>query len=192
MLQVATVAAATQLATGLITGLYRGRRPLASFWEVRLVVFSTLVATLTSFAVVVVVGAPNLVPLSTPFSAGAYQLLGALGVRYFARMVVEIRSRSTHDREHRTLIFGAGEAGEQISKALLNDPMTDLDPVAFLDDDPTKRRLNVNGIRVVGNRNDIAAIAKAFEADTLLLALPGAQQSSIAPSLTRLRSRGST
>ncbi len=102
LLQVATVAAAVQLATGLATGLYRGRRALASFWEVRLVVFSTLLATLTSFTVVVIVGTPNLVPLSTVFAAGAYQLLGALGVRYFARLVVEISSRSGHPRAHRT------------------------------------------------------------------------------------------
>ena len=56
LLQVATIAAATQLATGLLTGLYRGRRPIASFWEVRLVVLSTLLATLTTFLVVVLVG----------------------------------------------------------------------------------------------------------------------------------------
>ena len=135
LLQVATVAAATQLATGVATGLYRGRRPIASFWEVRLVVFSTLLASVTAFTVVVVVGTPNLVPLSTVFAGGAYQLLGALGVRYFARLIVEIRSRSTHTRENRTLVFGAGEAGQQISNALLKDPSTDLDPVAFLDDD---------------------------------------------------------
>ena len=178
-LQVATLAAAVQLATGLITGLYRGRRTLASFWEVRLVVFSTLVATLTTFVVVVVVGTPRLVPLSTVFAAGAYQLLGALGIRYFARLVVEIRSRSGHTRDHRTLIFGAGEAADQISNALLKDERTDLDPVAFLDDDPTKRRLNVHGIHVVGTRDDIAASASRLNADTLLLAMPSAAQADI-------------
>ena len=179
LLQVATVAAAVQLTTGLVTGLYRGRHAVASFGEVRLVVLSTLLATLTSFALVVLAGAPNLVPFSTVFAAGAYQLLGALGIRYFARLVIEITSRSSHPREHRTLIFGAGEAGQLISNALLRDPRTDLDPVAFLDDDPTKRRLSLNGIQVVGTRDSIAAAAKRFEADTLLLALPRAPQADI-------------
>ena len=176
---VATVAAAFQLATGFVTGLYRGRRTIASFWEVRLVVVSTLVATATAFVLVVVVGTPNLVPLSTVLAAGAYQLLGALGVRYLARLVVEIQSRSPHERIHRTLIFGAGEAGEQISGALLKDERTDLNPVAFLDDDPTKRRLIVNGIGVTGTRADIEAVTRRLQADTLLLAMPGAAQSDI-------------
>jgi hypothetical protein len=51
--------------------------------------------------------------------------------------------------------------------------------VAFLDDDSTKRRLVLNGIHVVGNRTEIAAVAARFEADTLLLALPGASQDDI-------------
>ena len=179
LLQVATIAATAQLATGIATGLYRGRRALASFWEVRLVVLSNVVATLTAFTVVILVGTPNLVPLSSVLAAGAYQLIGALGVRYFARLVVEVSSRSNHEREHRTLVFGAGVAGEQICNALLKDPEADLDPIAFLDDDPTKRRLRVNGIPVVGTRSDISSAARRFDADTLLLALPVAMQSDV-------------
>jgi len=179
LLGVATIAAGLQLATGVISGLYRGRRAIASFAEVRLVALSTFVATFAAFFLVVISGPPNLVPLSTVFAAGTYQLVGALGVRYIARLVVETRSRSMHPRPHGTIIFGAGEAGDQISSALLQDQLTDLDPVAFLDDDPTKRRLVLNGIHVVGDRTDIAAIAARFEADTLLLALPGSSQDNI-------------
>ena len=137
------------------------------------------------FTVVVIVGTPNLVPLSTVFAAGAYQLLGALGMRYFARLVVEISSRSGHPRAHRTLIFGAGEAGEQISNALLKDPKTDLDPVAFLDDDPTKRRLNLNGIHVVGTRDDIGRRRQAVSRPTRCCSpSPGPPRSTSAPSPT--------
>ncbi len=176
LLQVATVAALVQLTTGIATGLYRGRRAIASFSEVRLVVLSTLLATVAAFVVVAVTGPPNLVPISTVFAAGAYQLLAALGIRYLGRLIIEIRTRSGHVREHRTLIFGAGDGGEQISNALLHNVHTDLDPVAFLDDDPTKRRLVLNGIRVVGTRADIAEMARRYDADTLLLAFPDASQ----------------
>ena len=173
---VASIAAAIQLITGIITGLYRGRSPIASFSEARLVVLSTTLATIVAFAVVAATGPPNLVPISTVFAAGAYQLVGALGVRYLARLVAEVLSRSVHSREHLVLIFGAGEAGEQISGALLHNPYTNLDPVAFLDDDPTKRRLSLNGVRVVGTRAHIAEAARRYGADTLLLAFPSASQ----------------
>jgi len=179
LLKVATVAAAVELLTGVLSGLYRGRRPIASFPEVRLVVFSTLIATAAVFVVVVVSGPPNLVPISSILAAGAYQLLAALGFRYVGRLIIELQSRSRHPRPHRALIFGAGAAGDQISYELLRDPLTDLDPVAFLDDDSTKRNLILNGLRVVGTRNQIAEAAGAFDADTLLLAFPNASQENI-------------
>lgn len=172
----ATIAASMQLCAGFATGLYRGRRPIASFHEVRLVVASSAVATLVLLLVDAVPATPRLIPLSTVLSAGAYQMLGALGLRYAARLFVEATKRSIHDREHRTIIFGAGEAGDQISRALLEDEHTDLDPVAFLDDDPTKQRLIRNGIRVVGTRQDIATAAEDYNADTLLVAMAGVPQ----------------
>jgi FlaA1/EpsC-like NDP-sugar epimerase len=172
----ATIAATVQLVSGQITDLYRGRRPIASFSEVRLVVLSSLTATVTLLLVDALPVTPRFVPLSTVLAAGAYQVLGALGIRYGARLVVEATSRSAHHRSQRTLIFGAGDAGDQISRALLEDAQTDIDPVAFLDDDPTKQRLVLNGIRVVGTRADMSAVARRFEADTLLIALAGAPQ----------------
>ena len=137
-------------------------------------------------------GLPNLVPLGTVFAAGAYQLVGAPGIRYLVRLVAETQSRSMHPRPRRTIIFGAGEAGDQISSALLEDQLTDLDPMAFLDDDPTKRRLVLNGIHVVGNRTGIAAVVARFEADTLLLALPALRRTTSLCSPISVRVRVST
>lgn len=176
---VASVGAAVNTVVGIASGLYRGKRPIASFYEVRLVLLSTSTATTSAFLTVVMVGPPNLVPLSAVLAAGAYQLLLALGMRYALRWALELSSRSRHLRDHRLLVFGAGEAGGQIIKALNQDPSTDLDPVALLDDDPTKRRLILHTIRVVGTRQDIEDAAAAFSADTLLLAMPSATQQQI-------------
>ena len=71
---------------------------------------------------------------------------------YLSRMTLERVGRSNHDRSHVTLVFGAGEAGSQITRALQKDPTSDFEAVAFLDDDRTKRRLILNGLRVVGTR----------------------------------------
>ena len=179
LLQVATLMAAVHVTGGFMSGLYRGKRPIASFSEVRLVFLSTAAAAAAGFFLVVVAGPPNLVPLSSVLAASAYQLLGALGWRYGVRLLMELTGRSRHRREHRLLVFGAGEAGDQITKALIQDPLTDLDPVAFLDDDPTRRRLILHGVRVVGTRYDITAAADDYSADTLLLAIPTAPQEQI-------------
>jgi len=168
-----------QLVAGLVLGLYRGRRPIASFGEVMLLVVSSATAGSAATLFVVISGSPSLLPISAVMAATAYQLLGSLGVRYAARLAVELISRSSHAREHRTIVFGAGAAGEQIIWSLQRDRETELDPVALLDDDPTKKRLKLHGVPVAGDRWSIARAAERYSADTILLAVPTASQSDL-------------
>ncbi len=176
---VAAVAVVVQLVGGVADGLYQGRRTIASFGEVLLVVTTSSMAGIAALAMVLLGGSPSLLPVSAVLAATAYQMLGALGVRYLGRLIVEVRSRSRHTRDHRVIVFGAGDAGSQIVRALQRDRTTDLDPVGLLDDDPTKRRLRVHGVAVVGTRDDIARSATTLDATTLLIAIPSASQSDI-------------
>jgi FlaA1/EpsC-like NDP-sugar epimerase len=48
-------------------------------------------------------------------------------------------------------------------------------PVALLDDDKSKGRLRIDGVRVRGTRQDIENVAHRFEATALVIALPLAQ-----------------
>jgi FlaA1/EpsC-like NDP-sugar epimerase len=52
--------------------------------------------------------------------------------------------------------------------------------VALLDDDPHKRNLRVSGVPVVGDRSQIAAASRQFQATLLLIAIPSASASLIA------------
>jgi len=176
---VAAIAVFSQLVSGISYGLYRGTRPIASFDEVVLIAASTVTAGAVAAVIVSLAGTPRLLPLSAILAATAYQMLGALGIRYAARLAVELNGRSAHPRNHRTIVFGAGEAGRQIVWALLRDRVTDLDPVALLDDDRTKKRLKLSGIPVVGGRDDIARTAERYGADTFLLAIPSASQTDL-------------
>ncbi len=172
----ASIAAATQIVSGLASGLYRGKRVPGSFEEGRLTTLSTVMAM---FVIMIfefaIVDAP-LVTLGPVLAGASFQLLGALAVRSVARTRSDYRSRSRHERSQRILVFGAGEAGDQIVKALLKDTAIDLDPVAYLDDDPSKQRLVLHGVRVAGTRADIADVAMTLRATTILVALPSATQ----------------
>lgn len=178
---VIALAMAFQIVFGIAFGLYRGKRPIASFPEVKLV-FGTALATTALLALIVSIsGPPRLAPISAVLAAGAYQVVASLGIRYVTRLFLERTGRSDHERSHPTLVFGAGDAGAQITKALQNDPTSDFEPVAFIDDDRTKRRLILNGLRVVGTRDDLASIASTYSADTLLIAIPTLEGDAIAP-----------
>lgn len=119
-------------------------------------------------------GPVDLGPRSLPLTAAAASLLGMFGARYVLRA-----SRSRIDpggtAESRILIFGAGEGGRQLVRALVRDQLSSMTPVGLLDDDRSKRRMRIDGVRVLGTADDVARVAEETEATTLAIAVPSAQ-----------------
>jgi FlaA1/EpsC-like NDP-sugar epimerase len=72
----------------------------------------------------------------------------------------------------RVIVFGAGEAGRRLLHSMMHDQGSGFFPVALLDDDRTKQRLSIDGVRVRGTRKDIADVAHRYSARALVLALP--------------------
>ncbi|MGH1553674.1 polysaccharide biosynthesis protein [Streptomyces sp. L7] len=74
----------------------------------------------------------------------------------------------------RTLVVGAGEAGQALARDLARTPQFGLDPVGFLDDDPAKRRTAVIGdLPVLGELDDARAVALAHRIEVVVVAIPG-------------------
>ncbi len=161
-----------QAATGYWTGLYRGWWVNGSFEEVAALARATVVSTLALAAIDLVVPGDRPAPISAVIGAGIIAFVGMGGARYIARQLLEQQRRSlAHDRE-RAIIFGAGDGGERTIRAMLFDSDSPYVPVALLDDDPRKRNLTIRGVRVLGDRSNIAAIAERVGAKTLIMAVP--------------------
>lgn len=79
----------------------------------------------------------------------------------------------------RVLIIGAGDAGNSVAQEMLRNPKSGFVPVGFIDDDPAKRGLSINGIKVLGTRHDVAAILKNNHIDEILIAIPSASSREI-------------
>lgn len=74
----------------------------------------------------------------------------------------------------RTLIIGAGNAGEMILREMQKDQTRRFKPVAFVDDDRSKIGREILGIRVVGTADDIPALVKELEIKFIIIAIPSA------------------
>lgn len=72
----------------------------------------------------------------------------------------------------RTLIVGAGHLGQSLAASLMTDPAQRGLPVVFVDDDPLKKGLKYQGLKVAGNRHDLPKLVQNYAIDRILLAIP--------------------
>ena len=98
------------------------------------------------------------------------------GARFIARIAYEGPLRGIRPRKgaRRVLIVGAGEGGRLVLREMLRNPQLDIDPVGFVDDDPLKRGIRVEGVRVLGRTEELGRILDEAEPDELTIAIPSA------------------
>ncbi|MGR8929082.1 MAG: polysaccharide biosynthesis protein [Gammaproteobacteria bacterium] len=74
----------------------------------------------------------------------------------------------------RALIVGAGSAGEMLVRDFLSNPNSGYIPVIFADDQPSKFRREIRGIRVAGRVDQLPELIEQWEIDVVLIAIPSA------------------
>ena len=74
----------------------------------------------------------------------------------------------------RTLIVGAGHAGELLVRDLLHRP--EYQPVAFVDDDPKKYNRDIHGVRVIGKTAELVEVIRSISIELVVLAIPSADK----------------
>jgi FlaA1/EpsC-like NDP-sugar epimerase len=119
--------------------------------------------------------------------------LGTLGVlRISKRAVVEYLSKAGRMRHGRTriLIVGAGEAGSAIGRDMLINKKSKYFPAGYIDDDPSKRGMNIHGIKVLGTRKDIPTLLKANAVNEVLIAIPSFRSKDIRDVVEVIRNSG--
>ena len=126
---------------------------------------------------------------------GLLCLLFLIGVRVLARMVYERRPlavlRAGRKGERSVLIVGAGDGGRLVLREIARNRGLGLSPVGFLDDDPSKRGLRIDGVRVRGDTQvDLPRILDESEPDEVLIAIPSAPGSTRARVVRECRARG--
>ncbi|MED4141480.1 nucleoside-diphosphate sugar epimerase/dehydratase [Priestia megaterium] len=70
------------------------------------------------------------------------------------------------------LIVGAGAAGTMLVRQLLKNSESELQPVAFVDDDIAKQKLDIYGVPVVGTTKAIPTIVEKNDIKHIILAIP--------------------
>ena len=112
-------------------------------------------------------------PRSTLFISFILVFIFCGGIRLSKRIYLQIFKRERFFGE-KTLIVGAGDAGEQVLRGILTSKKSPYLPAGFADDSPTKKGLVIHGLKVLGKIDDIPEIVKEQEIEQMIIALPSA------------------
>jgi FlaA1/EpsC-like NDP-sugar epimerase len=157
---------------GLVVGLYRRRYHYGSFEEVRVLGLCIALVGLVIFGFELAVGAGSFVPRSVPLLAAFLALAAATVIRYVARLVEDRHLRPPADHSEPLVVYGAGHTAAQITRTMLRTRDSPLRPVALLDDDPRKARMQLHGLRVQGHGDRALQVAHHHGARSVLVAIP--------------------
>lgn len=100
------------------------------------------------------------------------------GSRFVWRMFRDTYITKATDKK-RTLIIGAGSAGTMVVRQLQHNKEADLYPIAFVDDDRNKQKLEIYNVPVIGTTNHIQEIVEDNDIEHIIIAIPSLNRGQI-------------
>ena len=101
-------------------------------------------------------------------------LCGALRLSY--RCVRRTRAGLRSEGEKRTMLIGGGQAGAIALREFQTSPRSENKVVCIIDDSPNKVGSYLRGVKIVGGRSSIPAMAEKYDVDEIVFAIPSASR----------------
>ena len=97
------------------------------------------------------------------------------GARLLVRLIIERPSKGSRVPRHEVLVVGAGKGGQMVVREMRLNPALGATAIGFVDDDPRKRGMRMNGgVKVLGSTDEIASILDETDPDEVVIAIPSA------------------
>ena len=188
----------------VLSGVYQRRWRYAGQRDYESIVRAVAVIVLLSVVAIEVVRPvdryPHGITVAVVLPIGVIVLFALLalvflvGVRAVARSVYDRRPlaafRGGRKGQRTVLIAGAGEGGRMVVREILRNRELGLLPIGFLDDDPAKRRMRIDGVPVRGStEGDLPRVLDEAEPDEVIIAIPSAPGSTRARIVRECRAR---
>ena len=156
--------------------LYSSIWRFASFTELARIIIASVVTGV--FHVVAITLTLARMPISYYLFGAILQFLTITFIRFSYRFVLlelEIRgSRSSDQERDHIMLIGAGNAGQMILRDIRISRETDGQVCCIIDDNPNKWNRYVDGVPVVGGRDEILSSAVKYKIDKIYVAIPSA------------------
>ncbi len=116
------------------------------------------------------------VPISVYLMSAIFAASLTLYSRLTYRMLRNTTITNAGRQRRRVLIVGAGDAASMLIHEIFRDVETDYNVVCAVDDNRQKIGRTIMGVKIMGSTEDIPALVTQCDIDTILLAIPAADE----------------
>ncbi|MBQ8974304.1 MAG: polysaccharide biosynthesis protein [Oscillospiraceae bacterium] len=154
--------------------LYRIVWRFASVSELAKVVGTSLFMSVAYAVLITVV--KGRIPMSFYLWGGFAQLFLVVGIRFAYRFILFAKYvfKKTDETADRVMLIGAGSAGQMILRDIKSSKELNDKVVCCIDDNPNKWGRFLEGVPIVGGREDILANVEKYHVTKIYLAIPSA------------------
>ena len=175
-LKFAPIYAIVSIVVFLMMHLYQSIWKFASYVELKRIAVSS--AILGVFHAVFITFMFQRMPISYYLIGISIQFMLVLFVRFAYRFIILERSKRTRLHQKtmasRVMLIGAGSAGQLILRDLHNAKEVNECVCCIIDDNPNKWGRFIDGVPIVGGRDDILLNVEKYRIEKIFLAIPSA------------------
>ena len=153
--------------------LYRSIWRFASYSELTNIIISTAICAALCFVITRVFGAR--MPHSFHIIGYLMQVVFCSVVRFSYRLILMLKRQQRNNRNAvRVMLIGAGDAGMTILRDVNKNLESNSRVVCIIDDNTNKLGRYIEGVPVVGGRDDILKNVEKYNINQILYAIPSA------------------
>lgn len=155
--------------------MYNSMWRFASFTELIRTLFGSVFSSVLHS--ILITALLERMPLSYYLIGAGIQFILLIGIRFSFRFIQILKRRSENaitDNSKRIMLIGAGNAAQSILREMSRARELTDKVVCIIDDNPNKWRRYLDGIPIIGGRNEILKAAVEYKVDEILLAIPSA------------------
>lgn len=155
--------------------MYQSVWQYASFNELARTCIGSTVASLLHILLITVIY--YRMPISYYLWGSCFQMILLVAARFSYRfLLLEIRRVKSSDGSHNVMVIGAGGAGQTIIRSIVRNRLSGDKVVCIIDDNPNKWNRYIDGIPIVGGRDDIMYFVEKYDIDKIYIAIPSASK----------------
>jgi FlaA1/EpsC-like NDP-sugar epimerase len=154
-----------------IFGLYSGLWKYASIKELFNIIVACTISYTFKYFVTNWMGISQ--PRSTIFFGWVLLIILVFATRFSYRFLRYIVHENTQRKAiKKIMVVGAGDAGNMIIREIRSSGILKSKVVCAIDDDKNIHGLNIQGVKIIGGRDQIKEAVKKYKVDEIIIAMP--------------------